>query len=62
MAAHVIEMEDGIKVILPDGSEVGAKLGGHDHGSDLAVLKLEKPIAKPAEIFGREKTETAHVG
>ena len=48
-AAHVIEMEDGIKVVLPDGSEVGAKLGGHDHGSDLAVLKLEKPIAKPAE-------------
>jgi serine protease DegQ len=48
-AAHVIEKEDGITVVLPDGTETGAKLAGHDHGSDLAVLKLEKSLAKPAE-------------
>lgn len=48
-AAHVIEQEEGIHVLLPDGTEIGAKLAGHDHGSDLAVLKLEKALAKPAE-------------
>ena len=48
-ANHVIEQEDGITVVLPDGAEVAAKLAGRDPGSDLAVLRLEKAIAKPAE-------------
>jgi S1-C subfamily serine protease len=48
-ADHVVEMEDGITVVLPDGTEVGAKLAGRDPGSDLAVLRLEKAAAKPAE-------------
>jgi S1-C subfamily serine protease len=48
-ADHVIEQEDGITVILPDGAEVAAKLAGRDPGSDLAVLRLEKAAAKPAE-------------
>jgi len=56
-AAHVIEQEEGIKVLLPDGTESGAKLAGHDHGSDLAVLKLDKALAKPAE-----KAPTARIG
>ena len=48
-ADHVIEQEEGITVVLPDGTEVGAKLAGRDPGSDLAVLRLEKAVAKPAE-------------
>ncbi len=56
-ADHVIEQEEGIKVLLPDSTEVGAKLAGHDHGSDLAVLKLEKSLAKPAE-----PASTARIG
>ena len=48
-ADHVIEQDEGIKVVLPDGTEVGAKLAGRDPGSDLAVLRLEKSAAKPAE-------------
>ncbi len=54
-ADHVVEQEDGIKVRLPDGSEVGAKLAGRDPGSDLAVLRLEKPVAKPGETAQEAK-------
>lgn len=47
-ADHVIEQEDGITVLLPDGTEIGAKVAGRDPGSDLAVLKLEKGNLIPA--------------
>jgi S1-C subfamily serine protease len=48
-ADHVIEQEDGISVLLPDGSQAAAKLAGRDPGSDLAVLRLEKSQLSPAE-------------
>jgi len=48
-ADHVVEQEDGIRVLLADGTQVGAKLAGRDPGSDLAVLRLDKPAAKAAE-------------
>ena len=40
-ADHVVEQEDGITVLLPDGSQASASLAGRDPGSDLAVLRLE---------------------
>lgn len=49
-ANHVLEREEDIKVILPDGSEVQASLAGRDHSSDLALLRLEKVAAAVAEI------------
>jgi S1-C subfamily serine protease len=45
----VVEHEDGIKVTLADGAEVSARLAGRDAGSDLAVLKLERPVENIAE-------------
>ena len=48
-ADHVVEQEDGITVLLPDGTQAAAKLAGRDPGSDLAVLRLEKEHAAPAE-------------
>jgi S1-C subfamily serine protease len=54
-ANHVIEQDEGITVILSDGAEVPAKLAGRDPGSDLAVLRLEKALAKPAEISSEAK-------
>jgi S1-C subfamily serine protease len=48
-ADHVVEREDGIKVILPDGTQLSATLAGRDPGSDLAVLRLERPAVVPAE-------------
>ena len=49
-ADHVIEREEDIKVILADGTEVTARLAGRDPGTDLAVLKLDRPDAAPAAV------------
>src|SRR5688572_26511754 len=43
-ANHIIEREDDITVVLGDGTEIPAKVAGRDDGSDLAVLKLERPV------------------
>jgi len=48
-ADHVIEQEQDITVLLPDGTKAVAQLAGRDPGSDLAVLRLEKVHATPAE-------------
>ncbi|HET9589694.1 MAG TPA: trypsin-like peptidase domain-containing protein [Anaerolineales bacterium] len=49
-ADHVIEREEDITVTLADGTEVPARLAGRDAGSDLAVLRLERAAATPAEV------------
>jgi S1-C subfamily serine protease len=49
-ADHVVEREDGIKVVLADGAEVSARVAGRDAGSDLAVLKLERAAGGVAEV------------
>jgi len=46
---HVVERDEAITVILPDGKEVAAQVAGRDASSDLAVLKLEEAVATPAE-------------
>lgn len=48
-ADHIIEREDGIKVLLADGTEISARVAGRDPGSDLAVLKLERTVDTVAE-------------
>jgi len=48
-ADHVVERENGIKVILADGAEIAARVAGRDAGSDLAVLKLEGAVGAVAE-------------
>lgn len=48
-ADHVVERDEDIKVTLDDGSEISARLAGRDAGSDLAVLKLERPAGTVAE-------------
>ncbi len=40
-ADHVVQREDNLNVILPDGSKHAAKLLGRDPSSDLALLKIE---------------------
>lgn len=49
-ADHVVEREDDLRVILPDGEELTASLAGRDPGSDLALLRLSRPAALPAEM------------
>ncbi len=48
-ADHVVQRDEDIKVILPDGTELSAEVVGRDPGSDLCLLRLEKAVAAPAE-------------
>lgn len=48
-ADHVVQRDEDIKVILPDGTELSAEVAGRDSGSDLCLLRLEKDAATPAE-------------
>lgn len=57
-AEHVIERDEDIRVLLPDGNQVSATLAGRDPGSDLALLRLESALAVQAEPV----VEPARVG
>jgi S1-C subfamily serine protease len=48
-ADHVVERDEDITVTLADGSSVSASIAGRDPGNDLALLRLEKTSATPAE-------------
>ncbi len=48
-ADHVVEREEDIRIGLPDGTLLPAALAGRDPGSDLALLRLERPLAVQAE-------------
>lgn len=47
-AEHVLEKNSAITVMLADGTRLQAEVAGRDPGSDLAVLRLDKPLATPA--------------
>jgi len=47
-ADHVVEMDDEIKIGLPNGEEITATLAGRDPGSDLALLRLASPASGAA--------------
>ncbi len=48
-ANHVVERDEDISVVLPDGSELPATVVGRDSGSVLGLLKLEETAGTPAE-------------
>jgi S1-C subfamily serine protease len=43
-ASHVVEREENIQVLQADGNKIAAKFAGRDSGSDLALLKLDRPV------------------
>ncbi len=47
-ADHVLELDEDIHVLLPDGNEARASVAGRDPGSDLALLKLAEGQLTPA--------------
>jgi S1-C subfamily serine protease len=56
-ADHVVERDEEIHVILPDGSKLNASIAGCDPGNDLALLRLEssslveaQPAAQSARV------------
>jgi len=48
-ADHVVERDEDIKIVMPDGAQLAAALAGRDPGSDLALLRLAQPSAAVAE-------------
>ncbi len=57
-ASHVVERDEDIPIMLPNGDQVEATLIGRDPGSDLAVVRT--PIEMPATIEPADST--ARVG
>jgi S1-C subfamily serine protease len=53
-ADHVVERDEDISVLLPDGSRFQASIAGRDPGSDLALLKVDKNILAKAEPAPQE--------
>jgi S1-C subfamily serine protease len=45
-ASHVVERDEDIPVILPNGDQVKGALVGRDPGSDLAVIRTEKALSE----------------
>ena len=44
-ANHVVERDEDINVLLPEGNKLLAQVAGRDPGSDLALLRLETSAA-----------------
>ena len=47
-----IRVEEGIKILLPYGRSVTARLRGRDAGTDLAVLETDAHGLRPLELAG----------
>ena len=58
-ASHVLEREEEIPVILPDGDQVKAALVGRDPGSDVAVIRTESSL--PAVVV-EPAAQSARIG
>lgn len=54
-ANHVVERDESIPVLFSDGNQVSAELVGRDQGTDLALLRLEQPVANPAKTAPQAK-------
>jgi S1-C subfamily serine protease len=52
-ADHVVEREEDIRLLLPDGSQRSASLAGRDSGNDLALLRLGEGGLIPATAASR---------
>lgn len=47
-ANHIVERDEDITVVLPDGTEVAAELAGRDPSTDVAALKIDATGLTPA--------------
>lgn len=60
---HVVERDEDITIVLPDGTQRGATVAGRDPGSDLAVLKLSSTEVAPraAELSPPGSVKVGHL-
>jgi S1-C subfamily serine protease len=47
-AAHTLHHEESVRIGLPDGRSVSAKVLGRDPGTDLALVKVDATLVVPA--------------
>jgi S1-C subfamily serine protease len=57
-ADHVVERDEELSVMLPEGETISVTIAGRDPGNDLALLRLEKASLASAE----KSTQEARVG
>jgi S1-C subfamily serine protease len=50
-ANHVVERDEDISVVLPNGNEITSTVSGRDPSTDLAVLRLSQSGAAVAQIY-----------
>jgi S1-C subfamily serine protease len=60
-AHHTIERRSDVRVGLPGGETVEAKVVGRDPATDLAVLRLAKAAGKPLAAAEAEKVRVGHM-
>jgi S1-C subfamily serine protease len=60
-ADHVVQREENLNVILPDGSKHTAKLLGRDPASDLALLKIEAKGLTVPELAEAHSVRVGHL-
>jgi len=53
-ADHVVERDEDLSVMLAEGETIPATIAGRDPGNDLALLRLGKANAVPAEKVAQE--------
>ncbi len=53
-ADHVVERDEDLSVMMPDGETIPVTIAGRDPGNDLALLRLEKASLTPAEKASQE--------
>ncbi len=58
---HVVEMDENIKIGLPDGKIVKAKLVGRDPNTDLAVLRADASGLTVPQWAGADAVRVGHL-
>ena len=60
-ANHVVRRDDGLRIGLPDGREVDAKLVGRDPAADIAVLRASTSGLKPPAWLPIDEVRVGHL-
>lgn len=60
-ANHVVRRDDGLRIGLPDGREVDAKLVGRDPAADIAVLRASASGLKPPAWLPIDGVRVGHL-
>jgi S1-C subfamily serine protease len=60
-AAHTVPSDDEITVVRPNGETVPATVLGRESALDVAVLKVDAPDVRPAELGDSDSVRVGHM-